>query len=210
MEPPDADPQELWRANNAKLKGGFTARRLGVYGGTACHHACPSGYPLPRTLRGLRLAHPVWATRAEGALLHKFGSVTLELLLLRTTTHGPPAGAYCVPLLSLGLPQEDPSMGSQEVLVVSPDALENYQEAFRELTVATTRGGCSSVPKTKPVVSSWPWLELPGLRLTKSADTRSMRRGRMSSTRSRVTKLGAAQVRYPACGAERPLPLVAS
>ena len=82
-------------------------------------------------------------------------------------------------------------MGSQEVLVVSPHALENYQEAFRELTVrTTTRGGCSSVPKTKPVVSAWPWLELPGLRLTKPAEallTRSMHRGRKSSTQSRAT-----------------------
>ena len=42
--------------------GQFTARRVGVYDGTACRNACPSGYPLPRTSRRLRPVHPERAT----------------------------------------------------------------------------------------------------------------------------------------------------
>ena len=51
-----------------QAQGRFTAGRLGMNDGTACCHACPSGHPLPRTVRGLRPAQPVWVTRAEGAL----------------------------------------------------------------------------------------------------------------------------------------------
>ena len=69
VEPPDADQQELWRANYAWLNGDSPRDGSACTMEKACRHACPSGYPLPRTLRGLRPAHPVWATRAEGALL---------------------------------------------------------------------------------------------------------------------------------------------
>ena len=68
-----------------------------------------------------------------------------------------------------------------------------YQESFRELTVAH-RDTCLLVPRTKPVVSAWPWLELPGLRLTRPAEallTHSMRRCLKSSTQSlAVTRSG--------------------
>ena len=77
VEPLGVDQQELWRANYAKLLGRFTARRLGVYDGTACRHACPSDYPLPRTVHRLRPGHPVLATRAEGVrLLARVPSLT--------------------------------------------------------------------------------------------------------------------------------------
>ena len=67
-----------------------------------------------------------------------------------------------------------PSTGSQEVSVLSPQALENYQE-------------------DKLVVNAWPWLELPGSRLLQ----RSMHRGRKSSTQSRATtNSGQHKVRY--------------
>ena len=62
-------PTETLESQLRQAQRRFTARRLGVYDGTACRHACPSGYPPPQTLRGLRPTQPLWATRAEGALL---------------------------------------------------------------------------------------------------------------------------------------------
>ena len=62
------------------------------------------------------------------------GSVTLELL--PGDTWSACWRVYCVLWLSLRLQQGDPSTGRQEVLVASPQALENCQEALRELTVA--------------------------------------------------------------------------
>ena len=56
---------------------------------------------------------------------------------------------------------------------------------------------------------AWPWIELPGLRLTKPAEallTRSMHRGRKSSTQLRaMTKSGQ---HWSARGAKRAVPLV--
>ena len=67
----------------------------------------------------------------------------------------------------------------------------------------TTRGGCSSVPRTKPVVSAWSWLELPGLRLTNPAETlltRLMHRGRKGSTQSRATTILGSTGQVPGLG----------
>ena len=56
------------------------------------------------------------------------------------------------------------------------------------LSPFTTRGGCSSVPRTKPVESAWPWL--PDLRLampTVALPIRSTHRRRQSSKQLRAT-----------------------
>ena len=62
---PEADQRELWRATC----GGSPRQGSACTMGTRCRHARLSSYPRTRTSRRLRPAHPVRATRAEGALL---------------------------------------------------------------------------------------------------------------------------------------------
>ena len=181
-----------------QAQGWPAARRLGVYDGTACRHARPSGYPSPGTLLYVDFARPTpYGRRVQMALCWKApqkladGSATLELLPgLRTTTRGPLAGA-CAAYYGflIDTSKETRPREGQEVAVVRPQALENHQEpSVNSLLPTTTRGGCSSA-RTKPVVSAWPWLELPGFRGTKPSEallTHSIHRCRKSSTQSRA------------------------
>ena len=118
-EPPDANQQELWRANYAKLKGGSP------HDGSACTmeqfaamHArvvtfCREPYAdFARLTPYGRLVQKALCYKAPHKLAD--GSVTAELLL------GPPAGACTASYCCLfRLQQGDPSMGRQEVVVVS-------------------------------------------------------------------------------------------
>ena len=70
VEPPDADQLDFWRANYAKLKGGSPREGLAcAMEQLATMHARVVTLCHELTSRGLRPAHPEWATRAEGALL---------------------------------------------------------------------------------------------------------------------------------------------
>ena len=96
-----------------------------------------------------------------------------------------------LPLHSVRLQQGDPSMGNQEVLVVSPQALENYQEAFRALIVAYHDTWWLLVRAEDQACGERLALARAARLAAHTASgghlTRSMHRGPKSSTPSRVT-----------------------
>ena len=87
MEPPDAEQPKLWKPATPS-SGRFTARRVGVYEGTACPHACPSGYSPPLGDACRRRS----VTKLPTNLLAVWSPLN-SCWVLQTTTLGPLAGA---------------------------------------------------------------------------------------------------------------------
>ena len=201
LRPPRSDGQArsgtARRANYAKLKGRFTAEARRVR--NSLPPRMPEWLPSATNLTRISPGLTPYGRRVQKALCyrapHKFadGSVTLELLPgpPDCCTLSAPAGACtasCCSLLEFGKETRP-----WEVKRFWSCHLQRWRTTRRPSVNSplptTTCGGCSSVPRTKPVVSAWPWLELPGLRLTKPAEallTRSMHCGRKSPTQSRA------------------------
>ena len=95
VEPPDADQQVFWRANNAKLKGGSPCS---VHDGTACRHVCQNGYHPPRNLGpgSPRMGDGCRRRFVTKLLKNKLTarSPCSSCRVFQTTTRGPLAGAF--------------------------------------------------------------------------------------------------------------------
>ena len=153
---PDDDQQKLWRANYAILKGGSPREGSGVYDGTGLPPRMPEWLPSATNLARTspRPHHRVPPKTPRD------GSVTLEVL------PGAPGLRHVVRLLARVLCPMAFSQTSARRPVHGKDKrfwsrhLKRWRTARKpcvnSLLPTTTRGGCSSVSRTKPVVSVWP------------------------------------------------------